>query len=144
MPRDALLSLSKALPNAGNNATDGIDLSLLAGNNAAWRTGYFLVTVPALANNSDTSKTTYLRLQVAPPSYVGSTYPPAAGSYADSVPLIECDIVGVTTTGSAAKTFKVPLPPGTYGWIRFYQLSPTGIDNSASTVTYEWTIGEVE
>ena len=149
--QDALLSLSKALPAAGASlATDGLDLSIVSPNSSAWRDGYFLVSVPALTAHTDSSKIILLDLQVAPFKTVAAgapapNFPPTAGTYANSSPFIECKIPGVASTGSLATTFKVPLPPGTQGWVRFNATVPSGDGAmTTSTITYTWTIGETE
>ncbi len=144
MPQDAVLAGTHAFPDATTDYTDGLDLSIVGPNSSAWRTGYLSVTIPALSGNTDTAKTTYVRLQVAPFHNDGATWPAEAGAYADSVPVIDCNMVGVASTGSVAKTFKVPLPPGTVGWVRLKMVSPTGISNSGASLTYYWNIGDAE
>jgi hypothetical protein len=139
MPQDAVLSISKALPAAAaNNTTDGLDLSAVGGYSDMWRLGYILVSVPALANHTDSTKTITLDMYVAPPGVTG-VWPPIPGSYAVTSPLIEVQVPGVASTGSLATTVKVPIPPGTVGFIRFLQTVPSGDgNNTASSVTYTW------
>jgi hypothetical protein len=128
--KDAKFSLSKALPNANaNNNTSTIDLNGSGSFTEQWRLGYISVAIPALSDHTNTSVTNLITLKHSDE---------AAANFADSDPLIQIKVVGVASTGSAAKTVKVPLPPAVKRYVQFNQLVPTngGIENNAA-VTYD-------
>jgi len=129
--KDSTLKVTKALPNAAaNNNTDSIDLHVEAGGfDNKFRRAFVLVTFPALSDHTNTSVTNLITLQDSAE---------ASANFANTAPLIQCQVVGVASTGSVATTFKIPLPPVTRRYIRFNQLVPTngGIASNA-TVTYE-------
>ena len=127
--KDASLKVTKALPNANAaNQTGTIDLNVLAPNSNQWRHGYVLITVPALADHTDTTKTNTFTLQDSADD----------SSYADTAPAILARVAGVASTGSPVKTFKVPLPPDVRRYLQFTQSIPTGGGTgSNAVVSYE-------
>ena len=136
--KDASITITKALPNtASNNNTGAIDLKVLpvAGGAPAnqWRLGYVEITFPALSDHTNTSVTNLLTLQHSIDSNVSN--------YANCNPLIQAQVVGVGSTGSAAATFRVSLPPDVKRYIRFNQTVPTngGVASNAN-VTYDFVV----
>ena len=80
--------------------------------------------IPALANNSDNTKTILHDLHDSADD----------STFAEVDPLIESKLVGVTTTGSAAKKVRFRLPSGVRRYIKVKITVPTGAgDNTAST-----------
>ena len=116
--KDSKFTLTKALPNANaSNLTASMDLNIEVPFDNKFREAYVLVTVPALSDHTDSTKTDTLTLQDSADN----------SSFANTAPLIQVQIAGVATTGSAATTVKVPLPPGVRRYIQFNQLRyPTG------------------
>ena len=128
--KDASLHVEKYLPAAAaTNTTASIDLGVEGSYSAAWRQGYLEVTVPALANHTDSTKIVLLDLYDSADD----------SSFTVVAPLIECKVAGVTSTGSSATTFKFAVPPGVRRYIRFLQTVPSGDgDNTGGLVTYDW------
>jgi hypothetical protein len=126
--KDASKKVTKALPNAAaSNQTDTIDLGTERPFDNKQRLAHVEISVPALTDHTDSSKTNLFVLQESSDD----------SSYADTNPMIECKLVGVTTSGSAATTFKVPLPPGVKRYIQFTQTVPSGSGTGTNaTVTY--------
>jgi hypothetical protein len=95
-----------------------------------WRLGRLRVTVPALPNNTDNTKTITVRLQDS--GDYGATF-------ADTNPQIQVNIAGVAATGSAAALFDVPLPPDVRGPVQFTVTVPAGAgDNTAQLLEIDW------
>jgi hypothetical protein len=134
--KDALLKVTKALPNAAaNNDTDSIDLKRAVTptgiKSEEWRLGYIEITWPALSDHTDTSKTNLITLHDSADD----------SSFAVTSPLIQLQVPGVASTGSVAATVKVPLPPDVKRYIRFNQLVPSGGGTgSNATVTYNLVV----
>ena len=85
------------------------------------------VAMAAAPNFTDNSKTILITLQDSA----------AGSSFADVSPLHQCQIIGVTSTGSVATTWVFRPPPGVKRYIRCSQLVPSGGgDNTAVLVTY--------
>jgi hypothetical protein len=134
--KDANFNLTKALPNAAaNNNTAGLDLNIIPGVNTTgkthsnkWRLAYFEVDVPALSDHTNTSVNNTISLQDSADN----------SNFANTQPLVQIVVPGVASTGSAALTARVPLPPLTRRYIRFNQNVPAngGIGNNA-TVNYD-------
>jgi hypothetical protein len=129
--QDATLHSQGYLPAAGaTNVTPALDLHVDGdsfGN--AWRLGVILVTVPAMPNHTDPTKTITLSMQQTP----------NGGALANTVPLIQVQIPGMAITGSVATTVKCPLPPLLTGPIQFSQLVPAGDgNNTGALITYDW------
>jgi hypothetical protein len=130
--KDAALHLESYLPAAGAAAVAGpLDLGVDNPNfSDNWRQGRLRVAVPALPNNTDTSKTITIDLQDS--SDGGATF-------ADTAPLVRVQIAGVATTGSAAAVVDCPLPPGLRGPLRVNITVPDGAgDNTAALVNIDW------
>jgi len=126
--KDATYNRTKALPNAAaNNNTDSVDLGIEARNNI-WQKARLQVDIPALSDHTNTSVTNLFTLQTSSDN----------GNWANTVPLIQVGVVGVASTGSAATSVQVPLPPNMSRYARFNQLVPTngGIGNNA-VVNYD-------
>lgn len=99
--KDALLTVSKALPAAEANATtDAIDL----GQADAGALGNIVaeISVPALPNLANGKTITFTLMHGA-----------AANSLAASDPAITTTVTGPASGGSAAKAVQFRLPPGT-------------------------------
>jgi hypothetical protein len=136
MPLDALLRVTKALPNAAaNNTTIGIDLNIqpspLSGGKEPsnkWRLTFARVNIPALSDHTNTSITNLITLQDSADN----------ATFANTNPLVQVQLVGVASTGSVAVIRKVPLPPEVRRYIRFRQDVPTnGGTGTNATVTYD-------
>jgi hypothetical protein len=134
--KDAIYSLTKALPNAAaNNDTNVIDLGIDAAPNAGgqtksnkWRLLYVEIDVPALSDHTDSTKSNTFTLFTSASNAVG----------AQTNPLIQASVAGVASTGSPATTLRVPLPPGVLRYISFRQAVPSGGGTgSNATVTYD-------
>ena len=125
--KDAKFILTKVLPAANaNNNSDVIDLEAASGDPDP---GMFdvEVSVPALANHTDSTKTITIQVYDSADN----------SSFAEIAPRIECRIPGVASTGSLAKTFTFRLPPEVRRYLRFNQAVPSGDgDNTASSITY--------
>lgn len=120
--QDALLSESKALPAAGaSNQTTGFNLGHTAPGTRPADGTEILVSVPAIAAHTDTTKNVRLKLQ---DSADGS-------SWADVDPETEVVIAGVASTGSAAKDVRMALPSTIRKYVRFNQ----AVDSAAGTLT---------
>jgi len=123
--RDAKNSVTKALPAANaTNQSGTIDL----GPGPYHPEGLMLeIAIPALANNIDSTKSVTIKLQDSADDI----------TYADVDALISTTVAGVASTGSAAKTVTIHLPPNVRRYIQFNQAVVTGGgDNTASSVTY--------
>lgn len=129
---DATLHVETYLPAAGATAVSGtIDLHVDGdsyGN--AWRKGRIRVTIPALPNHTDSTKTILLDMQ---------QQPAAGGAFANTAPLIEVQVPGVASTGSAAATVDCPMPPLLTGPIRFNMTVPAGDgNNTGGLIQFDW------
>ncbi len=134
--QDALLSTTKYLPAAGaTNTTDVIDLSTYLSANTGEdvrRLGFFRVAIPAMPENSDSSKTILIDLQDA------TNLVP--GTFANTTPRTVIEIPGVSSSGSLALTVDVPLPPGLRGPVKFLNTVPSGAGtNTGIQISYTWT-----
>lgn len=136
MAKDALLSVSKTLPNAAaNNATIGIDLNIDPANlttgksqSNKWRLLYAEANIPALSDHTNTSITNLIVLQDSADN----------ATFANTNPSVIVSLVGVASTGSVAVKRKLPLPPEVRRYIRFQQFVPTnGGTGSNATVYYD-------
>jgi hypothetical protein len=129
---DSQLHAQRYLPAAGaNNIVGPIDLHVDGdqyGN--AWRKGRIRVTIPAMPNHVTAGDVITLAMQ---------QQPEGGGAYANTVPLIEVQIPGVASTGSAAVTVDCPLPPLLTGPIQFVQTVPGGDgNNTGALIQYDW------
>ena len=131
--KDAALHLEVNFPAAGATVTTAtLDLNVdVSGFSDQWRLGRLKLTVPALPNNSDNTKTILVDLQDSGDG--GATF-------ANSQPLIEATIPGVTTSGSAATVIDMPLPPGLRGPIRaqHHRACRCEGDNTAALLQADW------
>ncbi len=126
--KDALLSFTKALPNAGaNNASDVIDL-LQAVPEIVHRQGYLEVAIPAMANHTNTSANVTFELQ-------DSTVNTSA-NFANTSPLLRITVPGVASTGSAASTVKVPFLPDQKRYVRILQTATANATTNNLEATY--------
>ena len=115
--KDASKKVTKALPNAAAaNQTDTIDLGTERPFDNKQRLGHIEISVPALADHTDSSKVNTLTLQESSDD----------SAYANTNPLIQARVTGVTSTGSVAVTFKVPLLAGMKRYVQFTQTVPSG------------------
>ena len=123
---DAKFNLSQALPNAAaNNNTAAIALLTEVPFDDKWRKGFVRVTVPALSDHTNTSVTNLITLQHSQDANLSN--------FANTSPLIQVQVPGVASTGSAQTIANVPLPPAVKPYIRFRQDVPAngGIGNNA-------------
>jgi hypothetical protein len=119
--RDGSLSTTLSAPNNTNNTTSYIDIG----------SGDFNpeeivveIVVPAIALHTTTNN-----LQIQLYTSASST------GEAVTIPLIEVDVLGVVSSGSAAQVFRYKLPPGTLRYIAWHMIATTD-DCSAATVTF--------
>ncbi len=126
--KDANLHVEKYLPAAAaTNYSDSIDLGSTSPGQSV-ESNEFRVTVPALANHTDNTKTILITLQDSAND----------SSFADVAPLHQVQEVGVATTGSAAATYRLRLPSTIRRYVRFSQVVPSGAgDNTAGLVEYD-------
>lgn len=130
--KDAALHLEGYFPAAGATLNMGtLDLGVDNANfSNNWRLGKLRVTVPALPNNSDNTKTITVTLQ---DSIDGGV------TFAETVPTVQGKIAGVAVNGSAAAVIDFPLPPGLRGPLRLAVVVPAGAgDNTAALLTADW------
>ena len=123
--KDARFNSTKYLPAAAaGNYSDVMDL----GPAPDVRAFALEIAVPALAANTDTTKTVTLTVQESDTETSG---------FANVAPLIQGQVPGVATSGSAAITFKAHLPPGTKRYIRVAQaVESGGGNNTGDEVAY--------
>lgn len=136
--------------------TQAVDLGPDGNYSNAWRLGQVVISVPALPNNTDNTKSYTFTIQdaanVSQGIPLGSGSPPALGAFANTNPLIQGSVVGVASTGSLATTLRLPLPPGgpptianasavkgLRGPFRIACAASSGIgDSTALTFTVSW------
>ncbi len=125
--KDALLSVTKALPAAAsNNNTATIDLEKTAGTPAPENLEVE-ISIPAIAAHSDNSKSVTLKMQDSADD----------SSYSDTQPVTSFVLTGVTTDGSAAAVYRFRLPPGTRRYVQFNQAVASGAPSLiGSSITY--------
>jgi hypothetical protein len=125
--RDANFYATKAFPAAAaTNYSDSFDLGAVSGGIDSRLFAVELV-IPALAAHTDTTKTILITLQDSADN----------SSFAAVAPLHQAQIVGVATTGSAAVTYIIRVPPSIRRYIRFDQTNPSGGPAvTASSVAY--------
>jgi hypothetical protein len=124
--KDASLKVTKYLPAAAaDNQTATFDLN---------STGLQLfprwieVSVPAIAAHTDSTKNITLTLQDSADD----------STYADTDVSIRVVVPGVLTSGSAAATFRVPVPPDVNRYLQFKQEVDSGGPAATTTlITYE-------
>ena len=144
--KDAALSLGATNWGAASATvyTQTLDMAMLgqgatnlaSGASNAWRLGKFRISVPAMAAHVTTTKYQKIDLQSAASTSGAETTP---STFANTNPLVECSVVGVTSTGSKATTFDVPIPPNCGRFIRFALVSDsTSYDLTAFAVTIDW------
>lgn len=130
--KDAALHLEGYLPAAGaTNVVGVLDLGVdVSAFSDQWRQGRLRVTIPALPNATNNAVNTTLTLQDSADG--GATF-------ANTQPLIQVVLPGVTTNGVAAVVVDMPLPPGLRGPIQILQSSDAnGGNNTAALVQYDW------
>jgi len=128
--KDALLQITGYLPAAGGaNTTTSIDLgsSRAADTYAGAVTPedmFLEVSVPAMPNNTDSAKTVTIDLYDSADD----------ASFSEVDPLVSIKVPGVSSTGSAARTVRYPLPP-TRRYIALRNTVPSGAgDNTGCQV----------
>ena len=118
--RDNALTLTQALPNNTNNTSGYMDIGSGPFNPEEI---VIEIAVPAIAAHTTANN---LQIQL----YHSDT----ASAGAVTTPLIEMDVLGVTSSGSVATTKRFKLPPGTKRYIAFHSIATTD-DCSAATMT---------
>lgn len=150
-PQDLSLSVSQVLPAAGAAATTGIlDLQALAPNSNAWRLGRFLVSIPAIPENNDTTKSYTIDLKVAPPSLTAGAAQVAPqnvvpGTFVTPTCAQKITITGVGVTGSLATNVYFTLAfdgsGSVYQFYEFVVTAPAGITASGEVINIGWING---
>ena len=131
--KDTVNSFSVVLPAAAANTISAIlDFSPEATGflTNQWRTGFFKVSVPAMANHTNTSATVKLTLQQSSVN--------ANANFANTDPLIEVQIAGVASTGSVAKVVKVPLNPEGKRYVRFVAAATANATTDGLTASFDF------
>lgn len=125
--RDANFYATKAFPAAAaTNYSDSFDLGAISGGIDS-RLFVVEIAIPAMPANVDNTKTATLTLQDSADN----------SSFANVAPLHQCQIVGVASTGSAAVTYIIRVPPSIRRYVRFAQAVPSGGgDNTGVSVAY--------
>ena len=125
--RDANFYVTKAFPAAAaTNYSDSFDLGAINGGVDS-RLFAVEMAIPAMPANTDNTKTSTLTLQESEDN----------SSFTSVAPLHQAQIVGVASTGSAAVTYIIRVPPGIKRYIRFAQDVPSGGgDNTGVSVAY--------
>jgi hypothetical protein len=120
--RDANFIWTTALPAAGNSNTTAV-INLRAVNGDADPSLFDInVDVPALPNHTDTTKVITFTVQDS-----------ADGSaFANVAPLIQCQVPGVASTGSAETVFTFRLPPTVRQYVQIVQAVPAGDGNNTA------------
>jgi len=123
--RDNQLTQTKALPAAAaNNNTGTFDLGV-----GPYHPEEIVLemAIPALAAHTDSTKNVTLKLQDSADD----------STYADLSPLHEYILAGIASTGTAAKTIRLRLPPGIRRYLQINQAVDSGGPTlTASSVTY--------
>lgn len=124
--RDANFAVTRAFPAAAATATTtAFDLTQRLGGEIELVEAE--IVVPALPANSDNTKTITIALHDSADN----------SSFAATDPLVQTSIVGVTTTGSAAKTVRFRFPPSTRRYVRLsISVASGGGDNTAASVGF--------
>ena len=126
--KDAKFNLTLALPAANANNNTGNNFLGTDGDfDNKWRLGYVEIDVPALSDHTNNSVNVLFTLQSSTDGV----------NFANTNPLIQCSVTGVASTGSAATTFRAPLPPRVSPWIRWNQLVPTNGPSGNAVVNYD-------
>ena len=122
--RDALLTLTKALPAAtATNLTDAIDLEQVGGPKP--ENVEIEVSVPAMPLHTTANNTTLTLHDSADNS-----------TYAEVVPLHQVKVLGVVSTGSVAILTRFRLPPNVRRYIKISQTAGATDDLTSYTMTY--------
>jgi hypothetical protein len=130
--KDAALHLEVFFPAAGATVVVGsLDLNVdVPGFSDQWRLGRLSLSIPALPNLTDNTKTITVDLQDSGDG--GATF-------ANTQPRIQATIPGVAATGPAAQIIDMPLPPGMRGPIQLSVTVPAGGgDNTAQMLKADW------
>ena len=124
--RDAKFAVEKAFPAANAVAvTDSLDLEQT--NGGTLENVEAEIVIPALPALTDNTKTVTIALHDSADN----------SSFAATDPLVQTSIVGVATTGTAAKTVRFRFPPVTRRYVRLSISVPTGGgDNTALKVGF--------
>lgn len=134
---------------AASQTSNAVDLTVADAFSATPRLGYVDVIVPALKNHTDTTKSITFKLQMAAAVSTGIPGSPTTlGAFADTNPLSQASLAGVTTSGSAAAVLRLQVPPvpaGTKaGPFQVVCTVPSGDgDNTASTWEAVWSTGQL-
>lgn len=122
---DANKQVTKAFPAANaNHNTDTIDFNHTPPD-CPPHGSELIVDIPALPNHVDTGVTIVIKLQDSADN----------SSYADVDPAISTSIVGVASTGTAAKVVRFPIPSTMRRYARLNIAVPTGGgDNTAKSI----------
>lgn len=134
--KDTQLHLEIYLPVAGASETIGImDIGVDNANfSDQWREGRLRITWPALPNFTSNADTITVTLQDS----IASANPLV---FANTTPLIQASITGVTTTGAPAGFVDCPLPPGLRGPIQLLIAATANAgNNTAALLTADWLL----
>jgi hypothetical protein len=142
---DYQLSLTQALPAAGNAVTTGnIDLQAVGPFSASNRLGFLYVDMPAVAGNTAGAGIT-IAMQVANASLTTSSVAPAlpaAGTFAAPNPSEIVTVAAVGASGSVANRYYMPLPKDAngscYQFYNFVITVPAQATTASEVVTIGW------
>lgn len=110
------------------NYTSSFDLGV-ASPSSVWRQAYVKVAVPAGAKMTNDAETFYYTPQHSTDN----------STFVFTTPLIQCKLVGVASTGTAATNYYVPIPKTVFRYIRFQHSSPTN-SGANETVTNSYSL----
>ena len=144
---DSQLTVTQALPAAGNNVTTGnLDLQAVGPFSASNRLGYLFADVPAVAGNTAGAGIT-IALQAANASLTGGSTAiapnlPAAGTFAAPNPSEIVTVAAVAAGGSVAARYYFPIPKDAngscYQFYNFVITVPAQATTAAEVVTLGW------
>lgn len=110
------------------NYTASIDLGTTS-TSQIYRTAYLRGAIPALTLNTNAAKTLLFTVQHSANN----------STWSQTSPLIQAQLAGVTSTGSTATNFLVPIPPTVNRYIRIQQITPT-LAGDSSNKTNVWSL----
>ena len=146
-PQDLNLSLSQALPAAGQSVTTGfLDMQMIGPNSDSWRDGLFAITFPNLAENTVAAGIT-VTLWCAPPlltqgatAIAPNTSQPGVFIQPPATQVVT--LAGIAVTGTAAqKLYLGPEFDPTGSPYQFYQFViavTAGIATIGEIITIAW------
>lgn len=123
-------------PNATNTGVTGIDIGVDMATypnlSDMWREGKVRITYPAIPSNTTSSNNVTITIYDSADG--GQTFQQTPNIQ------IQAQIPGVASTGSAAGTIDLPLPPALRGPFTISITTPAGVDCSALLFIADWLL----